>query len=142
MKFTDSHEAITPQDLGEVEAKLDIKLPPSVRALYLSANGGVPKLHVFESDRLDTLVAEFVPLKSETADTAVNCYKDLVLGQNLVPRYFFPFAVDAGGDYFFVDTTTPEGAVYFYRHDRAGSDPLLSLRIGFDQFWSLLRDEP
>jgi SMI1-KNR4 cell-wall len=121
------------------------RIRPQVSApgakLYLLANGGIPEPYVFEDENLDTVVTEFLPLKSENANTAITCYRDLVLDKKSVPRYFFPFAVDGGGDYFFVDTATPEGAIYFYRHDNASSKPLLNLKVGFERFWALLKDE-
>jgi hypothetical protein len=135
----DSCAAITPEDIADVEVTFDLKLPAQVQKLYLSVNGGVPEPYVFESDTLDTVVSEFLPLKWKN-DTAIDVYLGLVRDKQLVPKCFFPFAVDGGGDYFFVDTATPDGLVYFYRHDTASSDPLLNLRVGFDQFWALLRD--
>ncbi len=141
MRFSDSQPAISGQDLTGIEADIGQKLPPPVRALYLAVNGGVPEPYVFSSDILDTVVTEFLPLKSESATTALSCYQSLVREKGLVPEHFFPFAVEGGGDYFFVDMQTTEGMVYFYRHDTASSEPLLSLGVGFDQFWDSLIDE-
>lgn len=141
MRFSDSHTAITQQDIADIERGFGLKFPLSVRRLYLLTNGGIPEPYLFENESLDTVLTEFLPLRSEIADTAIKCYQDLVLDKELVPSRFFPFAVDGGGDYFFVDTATPEGAVYFYRHDTASSEPLLNLKVGFEQFWSLLKDE-
>lgn len=139
MILKDSNAAITPQDIADVEAQLGLRFPAPVRKLYLSANGGIPDPEGFQNEVLDTLVAEFLPLKFEDGDTAIAAYRDLVLVQKAVSSNLFPFAVDAGGDYFFVDTTTSEGRVYFYRHDTASTDPLLDLRVGFEQFWSSLK---
>ncbi len=135
----DSYTTITPQDIADVETQLGLRFPAAVRTLYLSANGGIPDPAGFQDEKLDTLVAEFLPLKVENGDTAIAAYHDLVLDRKVVPVNFFPFAVDAGGDYFFVDTTSPEGAVYFHRHDTASSTPLIKLNIGIDRFWSSLK---
>ena len=140
MRLTDSHAALTPQDIADVEAKIGLRFPAPVRKLYLSANGGILDPCGFQNESLDTLVAEFLPLKVEDGDNAIAAYQDLVVDQETVPLNFFPFAVDMGGDYFFVDTTTPEGTVYFHRHDTASTDPLLNLRVGFERFWSALRE--
>jgi cell wall assembly regulator SMI1 len=139
MRFTDSHAPLTPQDIAHMEAKLGLRFPEPVHELYLSANDGIPDPFRFQSESLDTLVAEFLPLNMESTEAAIAAYHDLVVDQKAAPTSFFPFAVDAGGDYFFVDTTTLEGTVYFHRHDTASADPFLNLRIGFEQFWSLLK---
>lgn len=139
MRFRDPNAAIMPQDIADVEVQLGLRFPAPVRELYLSTNGGIPDPEGFQNDVLDTLVAEFLPLKLEDGDTAIDAYRDLVHVQKIVSTNLFPFAVDAGGDYFFVDTTTSEGRVYFYRHDTASSNPLLDLRVGFEQFWSSLK---
>ena len=64
----------------------------------------------------------------------------LVVKERLVPVTMVPFAVDPGGDYFFVDTTTTDGHVYIYRHDTAHEN-LRSLGCGFDEFLASLVEE-
>jgi len=119
-----------------------VTLPDPLRRQYLRANGGSPDPYVFENDELDTVVAAFLPLTATgDGDTAVETYADLVASKGIVPRHFFPFAVDGGGDYFFVDTATAEGAVYFYRSDSAEAAGLVPLHLGVDDFWSALKPE-
>lgn len=73
---------------------------------------------------------------------AEDTYRLLVRERHLVPSNFFPFAVDGAGDYFFVDTATDHGAVYFfYRSDRPVEDRLLDLQVGVREFWSRLKAE-
>jgi|APLak6261674355_1056100.scaffolds.fasta_scaffold01511_3 hypothetical protein len=141
MKFTKSEQTLNDQDIVDAEAKLGIKFPLVVRNFYLSSNGGIPEPYVFENDDIDTVISEFLPLISERRGTALQAYERLVTEKQLVPWYFFPFAVDGGGDYFFVDTSISEGPVYFYRSDSADNQHLLSLNIGFEKFWTLLKDE-
>jgi hypothetical protein len=108
--------------------------------MYLASNGGEPDPYVFENDELDTVVSEFLPLRSESRGTAVRSYKLLVLERAVVSPNLFPFAVDGGGDYFFVDTETPDGKVFFFRSDAA--DPsLVSLGIDINEFWAALKPE-
>jgi hypothetical protein len=141
MKFTESDPAVTAEEIAGIEVSLGIRLPPPVRKLYLSSNGGVPDPYVFEDENISTAITELLPLRSDVSDTAPKVYECLVLGRELVSRRFFPFAVEGGGDYFFVDTMTANGAVYFYRHDTTDPEPLINLRIGFDKFWAALKQE-
>jgi hypothetical protein len=140
MKFVKPAPPLTDQDILNAETTLGIVLPLAVRDLYLSSNGGIPEPYVFENKDLDTVVSEFLPL-GENGDTAIQSYRRLVEEKKVVPLHLFPFAVDGGGDYFFVDCSTPEGSVYFYSSDSVNDDHLLSLEIGFEQFWLSLKDE-
>lgn len=128
-------------DIAAAEAVLGMSLPLTVREHYLAWNGGSPAPYVYEGINVDTVVSEFLSLKSEHTETALNIYEHLVLQKKLVPRHFFPFAVDAGGDYFFVDCSTSNGVVHFFRSDSARGERLLNLRLGFKKIWSLLKPE-
>jgi len=108
--------------------------------MYLASNGGEPDPYVFENDELDTVVSEFLPLRSESRGTAVQTYKLLVLERAIVSPNFFPFAVDGGGDYFFIDTKTPDGKVFLFRSD-AAAPSLVSLGINLNEFWASLKPE-
>ena len=141
MKFINSEPPIGAREITNAETTFGITFPPAVRNLYLSANGGNPEPYVFETDKIDTVIAEFLPLKSSRKGTALKSYERLVLDKKLVPQQFFPFAIDGGGDYFFVDCSTSNGAVFFYKSDSAASDHLLNLKLGFEQFWGLLKGE-
>src|SRR5258707_4129116 len=101
MNFINPSSSIAPQDIADAEAVLGVNLPPPVRELYLSENGGSPESYVFEDENIDTVVSEFLPLKSERRGSAMKSYERLVLDKKLAPRNFLPFAVDGGGDYFF-----------------------------------------
>jgi hypothetical protein len=136
-----SEPALTAGDIANAETSLGLSFPESVRKLYLSTNGGYPEPYVFENASVDTVVAEFLPLKSARKGTALKSYEHLVVNKRLVARDFFPFAVDGGGDYFFVDCSTSEGVVYFYRGDSAERERLLDLKLGFDEFWASLKSE-
>jgi SMI1 / KNR4 family (SUKH-1) len=141
MRFLNPEPGVSLLEVAEIEAILGIEFPPAVRSLYLSTNGGEPDPYVFENSNVDTVVAEFLPLKSERKGTAVSSYGRLVIGQGLVPRHLFPFAIDGGGDYFFVDCSTSEGSVSYYRGDSSDGERLLDLNLAFEQFWSSLKSE-
>jgi hypothetical protein len=141
MKFREPGPPLTESDLAEFEKKLGLQLPPPVRALYLKTNGGYPSPYIFD-EPIYTSISGFIPFdRDEDGDglNAVRSYTHLVVNQKLVPRHFFPFAYEGGGDYFFVDTTTPNGAVYFYSYD---SRPRLrNLKMDFDTFWASLTED-
>jgi hypothetical protein len=109
MQFSDSEDILSPVELEQIEKDLQLEFPEPVKRRYLDSNGGSPSPYVFTNYDVDTVVSELLPLTSETSGTAVQSYQHLVLNLKLVPRTFFPFAVDGGGDYFFVDCTSPIG---------------------------------
>jgi SMI1-KNR4 cell-wall len=144
MQFTDAEAPLTDADVDSAEARAGVRLPDALRHQYLQSNGGSPEPYVYEDDNLDTVVAAYLPLRSAGGKgTAVDAYLHLVLAKKIVPSNFFPFAVDGGGDYFFVDCSSPEGLVYFYRGDSAvePSQRLLPLDVGIGDFWSRLKEE-
>lgn len=141
MTFSNSEPSLSHADIADAEAILGMSLPIAVREHYLAVNGGSPVPYVYEDTNLETVVSEFLPLKSEHIRTALKTYEHLVLRKKLVPRPFFPFAVDGGGDYFFVDCSTSDGVVHFFRSDSARGAHLLNLRVGYKKFWPLLKPE-
>ena len=141
MRFADSLPPLAERDVSAIESALGIVFPAELRTLYLHANGGIPEPYVFENDDLDTVVSEFLPLDADRTRTAAKAYRRLVLEKRLVPLEFFPFAIDGGGNYFFVDTDSPDGTVHFHAHDTASDEPLRNLHVRFAEFWSLLKDE-
>jgi len=141
MKFTNPETPINAKEIASIETSLGFTFPSPVPRLYISTNGGNPEPYVFENEHVDTVVTEFLPLKSGRKGTALKSYDRLVFKMKLAPQYFFPFAIDGGGDYFFVDCSIREGAIYFYRSNSADGHPLLNLDLDFDQFWSSLKDE-
>jgi SMI1 / KNR4 family (SUKH-1) len=141
MKFINSESPITEQDIAHVERIIGLNFPPVIRDFYLSTNGGSPEPYVFENEAIDTVVSEFLPLKSEGKGTALASYEYLVCKKKLVPRHFLPFAIDGGGDYFFTDLLTSDGKVYYFNSDTIDRNPLVSLSLSFKQFWNSLKVE-
>jgi hypothetical protein len=141
MEFLNPDRPLTDDMIVRCEDACGLVLPNPVRQIYLRSNGGEPEPYVFQSDDLDTVISQFLPLASETRGTAVQSYRRLVADKALVPANLFPFAVDGGGDYFFVDCKTADGAVYFYRSDTSFDEKLLPLGLNFYQFWRALVTE-
>lgn len=141
MKFSNGGPALEPDELARIEQQWGIALPAALRRMYLRSNGGSPCPYVFENDELDTVVSEFLPLSGRTG-TAIQAWTRLVKERALLGDNYFPFAVDGGGDYFFVDCHSAEGNVFFYRSDTQLDDErLLDLRMGLDEFWACLKEE-
>ena len=141
MIFTNSDLHIDEAQIDRCEADCAVRLPRALRLTYLASNGGEPEPYVLQTDEVDTVVSAFLPLKSNSRGTAVQSYFQLVRERAIVAPHFFPFAVDGGGDYFFVDTSTDDGRVFFYRSDSASTPCLLPLGLNVDEFWAALRPE-
>lgn len=141
--FHNREENLSSFEIDDVEVRLGLRFPAVLRAHFLNVNGGQPDPYVFEDTELDTVVSECLPLKSSHGTgTAVDAYNHLILSKCLAPLAYFPFAVDGGGDYFFCDCSTAEGTVYFYRSDSLDDrTKLLSLGVGFKEFWACLKPE-
>jgi hypothetical protein len=74
MRILNPEPGLSALEVAEIELILGIEFPPAVRSLYLSTNGGEPEPYVFENSNFDTVVAEFLPLKSNRKGTAVSSY--------------------------------------------------------------------
>jgi hypothetical protein len=136
---------LSEKDILEIESELNITFPKVLREHYLYANGGSPEKYVFEDDSIDTVVAEILPLKSHSGrGTVVNAYNSLVVTKKLVEKFFVPFAIDGGGDYFFINTQSQSGSVFFFKGDswaNGENDYLVDLKLTFAEFMSSLKSE-
>ena len=144
MKFVNLDKRLNAEEVSSLEEDLRISFPGPLRRLFLENNGGEPEPYVYHEDQLYTVVNETLPLVSQDGrGTAIDTYENLVLGKRIVPVNFFPFAIDAGGDYFFVDCEGPAAPVFFYRSDSILSDEncLLDLGVSLDEFWERLVPE-
>ena len=141
MRFVEPGRAIDAAELTEIESRLGLTFPMALRETYLAANGGCPEPYVYNGRHVETVVSELLPLISDEHGTAVQTYERLVRRLRLVPDRLFPFAVDGGGDYFFVDCAHQEGRVFFYRSDTACDNKLLDLGVGLAEFWAGLEEE-
>lgn len=143
MRFDNPEVPVTSDEIKVIESNLSLSIPQELKEQYLRSNGGSPDPYVYEDDNVDTVVASFLPLVSSRGKrTAVDTYEHLVQSQKIVPQHYFPFAVDGGGDYFFVDCSSENGMVFLYRSDFAVDDgPLVPLKVGVGEFWSRLKPE-
>ena len=135
-----SPRSLTSKQIDAVEHELNFRFPASLREAYVQSNGGSPDRCIFQSQVIDTAVSEFLPLLSDKIRPATATYKYLVLEKKLVPPHYFPFAVDSGGDYFFVDCSVPCGRVFLLRHDTI-FERVIDTGLTHKEFIDFLRQE-
>lgn len=144
VNFVDPDRLPSEEDVASIERELGFAFPIALRSFFLEHNGADPDPYVLISDGLRTVVNETLPLVSGCGrGTAVDSYKELVLKKGIVDQSFFPFAIDAGGDYFFVNCGDPTGEVYFFRSDTADDDMrgLQRVASSLAEFWGALVSE-
>ena len=142
MKFVHSKEPLSMEQIASFEHDLGLQFPRSLREHFLRTNGGRPDLCVYDDEEDSTvgvIVSECLPLRHK-GESAITVYKDQVLSKGLVPKPFFPFAVDPGGDYLYVDCSSASGTVYLYLHD-TGGEPLVPFKVSLDEFWARLKPD-
>lgn len=138
MRFDKPERPLEESEIKKVEKRLGLEFPAALKRHYLRANCGRPDPCVYFGKSVEAVVSECLPLMAKRADeTAVQVYDHLVTKLRLLPTQYFPFAVDPGGDYFFVDCSSPKADVVIYHHDTA-FEPLVSLGVGLEEFWQKL----
>jgi cell wall assembly regulator SMI1 len=140
MRFINSKDPLTSEDIATVERDLGLQFPASVREHFLRANGGRPDPNVYrdQDEDVGVTVHQCLPLLGGRG-SAVAIYQNLVVSKSVVPRSFLPFAIDPGGDILFVDCASPAGLVYLWHHEIPDDEPLVPLNVGLDEFWSRLK---
>jgi len=104
--------AATSSRIAEAEHRTGLRFPESLRWLFAHANGAQPA-------RESTGEISSIATLRDGRGSAEWTYELLVIHFGLVPWTWFPFADAPGGDVFFVDCSTPDGAVYLCLHDTA-----------------------
>jgi hypothetical protein len=127
------------EQIASFERELDIRFPPGLRKHYLRANGGYPEPYNYEDEIVDTVVQGCLPLQYD-GYSAITAYKDQILKKSVLPKHFFPFAYDPGGNLFYVDCSSANGMVYLHWHD-VTNEPLIALNVDIDEFWSRLKPD-
>ena len=136
VKFVNCMAPASDEQIEELETKIGLQFPNGLRWLFREANGGRPEPHIYRDETHDTDVSECMAIRPGKG-SALWTYELLVLSKGLVPRGFFPFAVDSGGDCFFVDCSPARSGVYVYVHDTA-FDHVRLLCSSIDEFWTRL----
>jgi cell wall assembly regulator SMI1 len=143
MKLSKSEAPLTEAEIEGIEKDVGLQFPRSLKEHYLRANGGYPvDVRVYEDENDEDVgvsVQHCLPLRGAKG-AAPMYYQRLVVSASVVPKSFFPFAIDPGGDVLFVDCSSAEGQVYLWHHDTA-FDPIVPFKVGLDEFWSRLKPE-
>ncbi|MCF7982594.1 MAG: SMI1/KNR4 family protein [Pseudomonadales bacterium] len=140
VEFINTDILLKHEDIESLSASVGIAFPDALKSLFLKYNGGEPEPYNYVDDVVYLMVNETLPLATgRDRDTAIDVYNDLIVGRKVLSAEYFPFAVDAGGNYFFVDCSKPEAPVYFYGHDSI--EPVVNLKVSLDTFWQRLVPE-
>jgi hypothetical protein len=135
VKFVECDPPASDQEIDDLEKRVGLRFPEGLRRLFREANGGRPEPYNYSDGAHDTDVSECLALRPGKG-SAEWTYDLLVSSKKLVPKHFFPFAVDSGGNTFFVDCSSAEGAVYLYVHELPVEH--VPLNVNIDGFWSRL----
>ena len=128
MEFKNLDVLLDDSDIDRIEREIGLRFPRELVAFYKSFNGGEPEPYVFRHEGVESVISETLPLISRNSRrTAVQTYINLVVGKRIVEPGYFPFAVDAGGDYFFVDCSWIRGSVHYYQSDSVFSPGLVKV---------------
>ena len=142
MTFTNHDKSLSLKEIEQVEKSIGINFPEPLRQFFQKNNGAEPDPYVLKTDSLDTIVSETIPLLSgKGRGTAENSYNRLIRQRSLVDEKYFPFAVDGGGDYFFVNCEDQRASVYFYRSDSFSPSSLVKVSESLEDFWQMLTQE-
>lgn len=139
---TTGHGQLSEEQIESVERSLGLQFPRSLREYFLQPDRVRQDLCIYddeEDERVGVVVHHRLSL-SDGRENALAIYSDHVLKKELVPRSFFPFAVDPGGDILYVDCSSQSGSVYLWHHDTA-FDPIIPFKIDLETFWSRLRPD-
>lgn len=134
VRFVECDPPASDEEIDDLEKRVGLRFPEALRRLFREANGGRPEPYIYG----DTDVSECLALRPGRG-SAEWTYDLLVASKQLVPRHFFPFAVDSAGDIFFVDCSSEEGQVYLWVHDTA-YERVRPLDVSIEGFWSCLTD--
>lgn len=111
------------QRLSAYCAEHNLSLPASLLVQLLDQNGGAPRsvllVKVGDSDNDYTEFASFFGVGMSDIGGELSWNAEILAGR--IPAGTCPFADDAGGNVFLIETTHPaDGAVWFWDHEREG----------------------
>ena len=130
MKFSNSKNQISSEDLREFELKWKIQMPPELKEVLLDFNGGYPERPYFRGAKVC-----FLPLKhgSWTLDQFVEgkARQDSEFIANYLPFAFF------GGTYYCIGLGSGKGKIFWLLED----GELEEVADSFDSFMEELSDD-
>ncbi|WP_369986725.1 SMI1/KNR4 family protein [Pseudomonas xanthosomatis] len=107
---------VTEAEIDAIEKHLGVAFPKDFRAFYLRANGGYCATNLFKSPEDDYPLNAFLPMKY--TDMCIEaCYATFQAEPDL-PKFFVPFAIDGGGDFYGFSTAPAEhGKISLFSSD-------------------------
>ena len=142
--FLETAEQLTPDDIQEIERKVNINLPKHLSEHYLKYNGGIPDKPYFYSDisDIETCVHAFLPMKyiDEIGFTLEEGYLDFK-NRKVIPEKFLPFAHDAGGNPFCINLENGQVVIIWLDCGEVSEEEICFLADDFDEFLNSLGEE-
>ena len=135
--FTDCRKPATDSEIAEVEARTGLHFPAALRRVFQEFNDGQPSPSWYPDPAAGVEVHQCLAI-SDGGLLAEPIYERLVRQLRLLPAGFFPFAIDPGGDYLFVDCGEASAPVFLWMHESAGE--IHPLGVGLEEFWLKLVD--
>ena len=117
---SDNWPSITKRDIEDLELKLKIEIPQSMKLFYLKNNGGIPSNNLFipQNKKLDVVeINLFLPIKYDDCNTksistnTIDCWEHKTL-----PLGFVPFAIDSGGNFYSINVSNKK--IYYCLMDQ------------------------
>ncbi|MCO1335602.1 SMI1/KNR4 family protein [Microbulbifer sp. OS29] len=115
--LTDSGPTVTIEEIHNVEKRLGIIFPDSVRKFFLENNGGTPVPDTFpETDEYEPItISVFLTLNgSPPGEKTLETTYKTGINNGYLPTDLIPFAIDWGGNYLCFNAT---GQIYFLPMD-------------------------
>lgn len=116
VKLINSSPSLSADELKSVETSLGVSIPPALRDMWLTNNGGEldEERRVYQNDKYELDVKYFLPVlhtKNERVVKVEWLYNILVNDKKILPATMLPFAINGGGFPFCINMN--DGAVYF-----------------------------
>lgn len=135
--FIKTSNAITKNDINEIEKKLNIVLPKQLAQHYMKYNGGVPEKKFLYSriSDIETAVHTFLPMKykNEVGYTLEDMYLNFT-SKNIIPRKYLPFACDAGSNLFCINLENEKIVIIWLDMGEVDESMIPVLSNNFDEF--------
>lgn len=145
MIIEDSFKSVTPEDISDLEQKIDFRLPSDYKKFMLINNGGYPTPNEFvftdgQGSRADSLIQYFLPIGQQFDDNIESLYKFFIEAGRL-PIGMLPIAYDPFGNMVCIDLNAEKyGSVYFWDHELEFEENNLSvISNDFETFISILK---
>lgn len=122
IKINNFGSNIDPCEIKNIEEKYNITLPKDYVNFIIKTDGGDPEDHIIYF-KYDDGIESSACVKYFLAFVDSSQYRNIKFGlsylhENRVPKGYFPFAYDDGGNLFCISTNSSNyGHVYFWNHE-------------------------